>query len=150
MRITFTVYGRPATQGSKRAFVRTKKDGSKVAIVTEDNKRLLAWRQEVASAALQVYDGPLITGPVRLSVEYFYHRPQSHYGRGRNARTLSASAPVLLKTTTPDLSKLTRAIEDALSGVLYRDDALIVDRHDSKCWGERDMAVVTVETVEEA
>lgn len=147
--IVFTVYGKPATQGSKRAFViKPQGGGTPRAIVTENDKRCQPWRQEVAAAAAKAYDGPLIIGPVRLRVEYVYVRPKSHYGTGRNAEIIKASAPYH-KTTIPDLSKLTRAIEDALSGVLYRSDSLIAERHDSKRWGIRDRATITVEPLSE-
>ncbi len=145
--ITFTVYGRPATQGSKRARIVTKKDGRQVAIVTEMNEKLFDWRQEVASAAMKVYNGPLITGPVRLTVKYTYPRGPTHFGTGRNTGKLKASAPKH-KLTTPDLSKLTRAVEDAMKGVIYRDDSRITERSDSKGWGERYETIVTVEALE--
>ena len=149
MKLEFTVYGKPATQGSKRAFIIPGKGAAKPrAILTEDNKRNKPWRQEVAAAALASYDGPLLVGPVRLTVRYCYPRPKSHYGTGRNAHSLKDSAPTH-KTTIPDLSKLTRSIEDAMSGVIYNDDSQIVERHDSKHWGVRFETVITVEAIDE-
>lgn len=146
--ITFTIYGKPATQGSKRAFVIYPKEGGRPrAVVTENDKHCEPWRQEVASAAMKVYDGPLITGPVRLTVKYTYPRGPTHFGTGRNAGKLKASAPKY-KLTTPDLSKLTRAVEDALKGVIYQDDSRITERSDSKGWGERYETIVTVEALE--
>ncbi len=145
--ITFTVYGKPATQGSKRAFVIKPKDGGKYrAGITEDNDQCYSWRQEVASAAAAAYDGALLLGAIELRVEYTYPRPASHFGTGRNAAKLKATAPKY-KLTIPDLSKLTRAVEDAMAGVIYRNDSRIVLRRDSKVWGERYETTVTVEEV---
>lgn len=121
--IQFTVYGRPAQQGSKRAFVRNGR-----AILTEDNSdRQRQWYNAVASRAAEYMNGrDLIQGPLRLSVEFRFKRPKSHFGSGKNASVLKASAPVLHEQT-PDISKLIRCTEDAMSGVVYGDDRQICE-----------------------
>ncbi len=48
----------------------------------------------------------------------------------RPAVTPKRSTPPATKR--PDLDKLTRAVLDALSGIVWRDDSLIVDLHPSK------------------
>ena len=129
-RIDFFVYGQPATQGSKRAFVTP----SGVALA-DDNPRLKDWRAAVAQAARQAYRGPLLEGPVALDLTFRRPRPKGHFGTGRNAGTLKSSAPPR-PTSKPDVTKLARAVEDALTGVIWRDDAQVVSLWASKLWGD--------------
>src|SRR5690606_25696178 len=54
-------------------------------------------------------------------------RPRSHYRTGRNAHLLRDSAPAR-PTGAPDLSKLARATEDALTEAgVWKDDAAVVE-----------------------
>lgn len=124
MTLSFTVLGVAAPQGSLRAFV-SKRTGR--AFVTQANKRTMPWRQEVAARALQA---PRVAGeewPTREAVAlwavFYLPRPNGHYGK----KGLRPSAPKY-PAKKPDLSKLVRAAEDALSGIAYDDDARIV-RH---------------------
>ena len=115
--IGITVVGRPRPAGSKRSY-----NGHVVA----DNPYVENWMQEVRSAAAKVCGkAPLIETPVELSAVFEFARPKCHYGSGRNAGTLKASAPVEM-AHTPDLCKLIRAVEDALTKTVWKDDAQIV------------------------
>ena len=49
---------------------------------------------------------------------------------------LKDSAPVF-KDTAPDLSKLWRAVEDSLTGIVYKDDSQVVQLALQKRWGTR-------------
>ena len=121
--VGFTVCGKPQTAGSKRAFV-NKKTGR--AIVTEDNKKGKPWRADVQAAARDAIQlEELLTGPLVLEVSFYFVRPKSHFGSGKNAKVLKPSAPTH-PATRPDTTKLLRALEDALTGVLWRDDSQIV------------------------
>ncbi len=143
MTITFQVYGKPATAGSKKAYAFKRKDGSLGANVTADDPKALLWRNAVAVAAHEAYDGPLLTGPIILEVRIEFPRPGVHFGKGRNADKLKPSAP-RWHIQKPDLGKLVRAIEDALKGVLFRDDSQIFHHVTGKCWGERYHTEVTL------
>ncbi len=155
--IQLTVYGRPQQRGSKSPHVVRRKDGSPVTkngrevIATRDsNKKSGPWMAAVSAEAAKVYDGrPLLFGPVRLSVVFYFARSKGHYGSGRNAGRLKPSAPEF-HAQQPDLSKLIRTIEDALSGVVYKDDAQISSygtmRKDWTDSSER--AIITVESLE--
>lgn len=125
--VELVVYGRPAPQGSKKGFVR----GGRVAMV-EMSKHVKPWRSDVRDAALSFLHRtnrtryPL-TGPLSVDMVFSIARPKGHYGTGRNAGVLKASAP-RFPASMPDLSKLLRATEDALTSAgLWKDDALVVD-----------------------
>jgi Holliday junction resolvase RusA-like endonuclease len=130
--IEFTVLGEAAPAGSKRAF-QNKKTGA--LIVTDASKGSKPWQAEVrAAAAAHVNGGGLLTGPLRVEFTFYKPRPSGHYGTGRNAGTLKASAPPF-PATRPDVLKLSRGVEDALTGVLWRDDAQIVSEQLEKRYG---------------
>lgn len=117
-RIAFDVAGLPVPQGSTRAFV-TK--GGK-AIVTHDNGgNLRAWREAIATEARGAA-ASLLEGPVAVRATFLLPRPAGHSGR----RGLLPSAPAF-PVRKPDGDKLGRALLDALTGVVFLDDAQVVD-----------------------
>lgn len=124
--ITFTVYGIAQPKGSMRAYVPR---GMKFPIVTDSNRNAKSWAQLVAqgaSNALAAIPGAaILDGPVRLSVLFYLPRPKKY-----QIRKWTAQTPAHL--TAPDLDKLIRSIGDALTGVVYRDDAQVVDLLTSK------------------
>jgi len=135
MNLEFTVFGKPETAGSKRAFVIPGKDGGKPrARIVDDNPKTKSWQGQVAYTAKRAWPSmTLALGPVFLRATFYFARPDGHYGTGRNAGKLKPSAPKH-HTQTPDSLKLMRAIEDAFTGVLYKDDRQIVDETHGKRW----------------
>lgn len=125
----FTVHGLPAPQGSKRHVGR--------GIMIESSKNVKPWREAVKHAALDAIDGNSpVEGPIRLSIVFWMPRPKSHYGTGRNASVLKSSAPFWC-ARTPDLSKLVRSTEDALTDAgVWRDDAQVVQLKVTKVYTE--------------
>ena len=110
--ITFTVAGMaPAPQGSKRHVGNGR--------MIESCKTVTPWRILVAQAAV-ASGAQLIRGPLSMSAVFLFTRPRGHYG----AKGLKPSAP-RWHSVKPDGSKLLRSTEDALSGVLFEDDARI-------------------------
>lgn len=63
--------------------------------------------------------------PLSLECDFIFERPSSHFGSGRNAGKLKASAkpePV----SRPDTSNLIKLVEDALNENAFKDDSRIV------------------------
>src|SRR5207244_637695 len=102
----------------------------------------------VAQVAAENFTQDPLTGPVVIHFTFYRQRPAAHYGTGRNSGTLKASAPVY-PTTRPDALKLARGVEDALTGIVYRDDAQIVEERLFKRYG-RPGCEVKVWRVEQA
>ncbi len=92
-----------------------------------------AWREDVREVVMRVYGGPRLQA-CRLALVFVRARPQGHYGSGRNAGRLRAGAPKL-PTPRPDALKLARAVEDALTGILYADDAAVCELAVAKTYG---------------
>jgi Holliday junction resolvase RusA-like endonuclease len=139
--ISFRVYGRPAPQGSKRAFA-IRKNGvptGKVAVIESSHDRVKSWRQAVleAAAVAMPNDLPgqdhLLDGAISIAITFVLPRPKSHYRTGRNAGILRDRAP-RHPHGTPDLSKLLRATEDGLTSVVWHDDAQVVKAAISKVY----------------
>jgi Holliday junction resolvase RusA-like endonuclease len=112
--ITFTVQGMaPAPQGSRKHI------GNGRTI--ESCKQVKPWRLLVAEAAT-TSGATLLRGPVSMSCVFLFNRPKGHFtAKG----TLRPSAPAF-HCVKPDGSKLLRSTEDALSKLIYEDDARIV------------------------
>lgn len=136
--VVFTVNGKAEPRGSK---TRTRWG------VRDDNAKSGPYMAHVADVAAHVMAGrPLLEGPLTASFTFYRPRPKSHFGSGRNAAVLKPSAPDRPETK-PDLLKTARAIEDALTGVVYRDDAQIVEEHLAKYFGEPARVDVVVRRV---
>ena len=135
----FIVNGTPAAQGSKRAFVVKGR-----AVMVDADKKLKPWRQAVTDAAAEERgDNPLFMGPVRVRVRFVFPRPKSHYGTGRNAEVLKPNAPLFVDKK-PDIDKLLRAIFDALTGVVFKDDSQVTTVESSKVYGAYSQAIIEV------
>lgn len=138
MAIAFTVTGTPEPGGSKKAYVVNER-----AVVVDANPRVKGWRDQVASAALQVRPADLLRGPLAVEFTFFVPRPKGHYGTGKNAGVVKDSAP-RYPAARPDVLKLARGTEDALTDVLWADDALIVEERLMKLYGEPARCEITV------
>jgi len=118
-----TVRGRPAPQGSKSFKGRAGGKG----VMVESSKHVKPWRTDVKHAALAAVGDAwtLLDGPLVVSMVFTFPRPKGHWRTGRNAHLLRDSAPTR-PATIPDLSKLVRSTEDALTQVVWTDDARVV------------------------
>ena len=131
MTIIIRVFGTPGPQGSKR-FMGVSKAGK--GILVESSSKVKVWRESVKAAAWEVLNARLcdldaipvvergllrktggMSGPIHLEVTFTMARPKS---------AKKGAVP----STRPDLSKLIRSTEDALTDVgAYEDDARIVE-----------------------
>ena len=143
--VAFTVPGVAAPGGSKKAF-RHAKTGK--IVVTDDAKNNKGWRAKVSLFGSQAMAGrdPL-EGPLDVTWVFLVRRPRGHFGTGRNFDRLKPGAP-RHPTTKPDVTKLVRAAEDALTGVVWADDAQIVRQRAEKRYGNPGL-VVTVTPIGE-
>lgn len=134
--LEFTVLGAAKTAGSKRAFINP---NTGKAIVTDDNPRSKPWMAEVRAAGHQAWmaamppGASLLNDALAVDLTFYRQRPRQHFGQGRNSGSLLSSAPAY-PAKKPDLLKLARAIEDALTGTIWIDDARIVSETLRKRW----------------
>lgn len=118
MTLEFRVYGVAQPMGSKRAFV---PKGWTRPIITDTNRNLKSWQQLVAEQAahaitvLPAAERAILDAGVRLTVAFYLPRPKSLPKR------------VTAHTKAPDLDKAVRGLCDALTRVVFQDDAQICD-----------------------
>ena len=138
LELSFTVYGKPAQMGSKRAFVFGKEGPNPRAVMTDDNSaKRKAWATSVAQVAADAMKGrPISDKPIQVIARFFFARPKSHYGTGKNASKLKASAPHR-HSQSPDLDKLERCLNDAMTGIVFRDDKQICEAVSGREWTDQ-------------
>jgi len=140
--IAFTVHGLAQPAGSKRGFAFKRQNGSTGVAISDANPKSREWKNYVAATARTAYDGPLLRGPLKVYFAFHVPRPKGHYG----AKGLRASAPAR-PAVKPDVLKLARAVEDALSGVIWNDDAQIVEEYLSKQYAAHAYVEIRIEPI---
>lgn len=129
-RLQYWVAGEPIPQGSKRVW---KGPQGQLHMREDAGVRHTTWRYELAAQArLAMSEAGLVTPfrqPIYVALHFAIHRPQSHYGTGRNSEALVPRAP-LYPTKPPDIDKLVRAVYDSMTSIVWVDDAQVVrDAH---------------------
>lgn len=74
--------------------------------------------------------------PLIMSCRFYYERPQSHFGTGKNAGILKPSFVDAEPISRPDADNLLKLVGDALSGYAFDDDARITEAHVLKAYAE--------------
>jgi Holliday junction resolvase RusA-like endonuclease len=138
--LKFTVYAKPVPQGSMKGFVIPGKNGAKArAILTSANSKLRPYRGEVIREAMDALFRANIAEPmagkhipVSLVLDFYLERPPSAPKKRREM------------VVKPDLSKLVRSTEDAMTGVIYADDAQVVEMSLRKHYGSPERVEISV------
>lgn len=140
--IQFFVAGIPGTAGSKK-FVGMSKAGRGI-IVDSSGKKGKDWRNLVASTGQEAfYERDPFTGPLALYVHFVLPFRKSDL---RKDGTPKPSAPHH-HTTKPDATKMLRAVEDALTGIAWKDDAQIARQIVTKTYGAKPGATITISII---
>ncbi len=119
--ISFSVRGTPRPQGSKNAY--PTKSG-KVHQV-ESSKGLPDWRADVKAAAERVWTNPPTELPLYVVLNFQFIRPKSVSVKKRP-----------YPSVRPDGDKLERAILDAITKVIFKDDCQVVQCLRTEAYGE--------------
>jgi Holliday junction resolvase RusA-like endonuclease len=122
--LTFALEATPIPQGSKVPF----KLGDRILMVDSADRKtktrrsgsLKRYKEQLSATAAHAMTGEPWTGPIELECVFVVPRSKSHY---TSKGALTKSAP---SVPGGDLDKLIRAVGDALSKVVYRDDVQIV------------------------
>ena len=118
--LTFTAFGQPAPQGSKRHVGK--------GVMVEASKHTKPWREAVKSAALEAFrNRQPMDGPLAVKIDFTFNRPRAHYRLGKNAHVLRDDAPFMpASKATPDIDKLVRACLDACTDAgVWHDDSQV-------------------------
>ncbi len=141
----FFVPGLPAPGGSKKAFNWRAKDGrSGTSIVDAGGQKNKNWRAAVSYAAHEAMIGSGLKEPFRrplyLSIVFALPRPAGHFGKHGNLLASATAWPL----KRPDTTKLLRSTEDALTHIVWIDDALVVAMHITKIYASPVGAEITI------
>lgn len=117
--IEFQVHGLPIPQGSTRVWMVNGKP-----ITTSSAKGLGPWRRLVADVAQRYAPSQPWDGPVHIELQFGLPKPKSAPKKRR-----------VWPDKRPDLDKLTRAVLDALTYVVFSDDSQVVEIHATKDYG---------------
>lgn len=141
--IRFEVLGQPATKGSARAFVVRRGGGPPRAIITNDaGEKAKTWAAVVGDAARKAMGTARpFDGPIRVAVTFHLPRPQAHFN---SKGALKPNAPTHVDRK-PDGDKLERCTWDALTGIVFTDDARIASWTGEKRYSDDGRTGATVE-----
>ncbi len=135
---SFTIPGKPVAW--QRAGMNGAGKGPAV-LYTKSPSR--AYQSLIREAAQKVW----LTGPsdagFLLGVYLYVKRPKSHF----NKKGLKADAPVKCMRR-PDLDNLSKQVGDALNGVVWHDDAQVVDLNARRIWGDTDFLSVNMVVIQ--
>jgi hypothetical protein len=156
-KIEFTAYGEAKPAGSKTGFVVKTKSGKSRAVVVDACKTTKPWQAVVSVAAREAIAECVVAGgsvcsstnemfdsALWAAMRFYFPRPKSHFN---SKGQLKLKAPAFV-TKKPDALKLARAVEDAMTGIVYRDDSQIVSENISKHYGEPARCEITIQTLE--
>lgn len=121
--ITFFVPGTPIPKGSMNGRV-TRAKGRPIAMVyDQQGRKLKNWQEAIKWAAIAHRRAPVTEArqAFRIRLVFQFPRPKNQL-TSRGKRTVKFRP---LPTVKPDVDKLTRAVLDALSGTIYKDDAQV-------------------------
>ena len=132
-KLEFWVPGNPKPAGSKRGFFRP---GMKHVAIVDACKESKPWKAQVSATVAQQLppDFKLFEGPLAVRFVFQRERPKGHTKPNGDLNANGRRNPY--PTTKPDVLKLSRAVEDACTGILYADDAQIVEESICKIWGK--------------
>jgi Holliday junction resolvase RusA-like endonuclease len=139
--LTITLAGAPQGKGRARGVLRAGRIGHYTPAATRSYEAM------VRSAAMDALAGrPPLDLPLQFDLRAVFPVPGSWSERKRQ----KALAGEIKPAKRPDLDNIAKTWNDALIGVVYRDDALIVQMSLVKRYGPRPLVTVTVTPMETA
>jgi crossover junction endodeoxyribonuclease RusA len=133
--LDFTVYLRVEPQGSKKAIPH--KATGRIILIDVKSRELKAFRLALGAIARgKVSEIPWapVHVPLKVQLDCFFIRPESV----KNRRFPSVK---------PDVDKAARSCLDAMTGIVYADDAQVVQLIATKNYGDREKVRVRVEVL---
>ena len=117
--LNFVIPGSPIGQGRPKF---STINGHPKAYDPEKSRNYKAYVRMLATQAMKETCFEMIDGPCALLINAFFEVPKSKSKRFREAALNGTERP----TKKPDADNIVKAIQDALNGLAYKDDAYIV------------------------
>ena len=132
---------------TKRGFVNPKTGRVIIADKAKGKHGYTAALRMFAEQTVNDTDWKITRNPVMLVIDFYFTRPIGHFGTGRNAGSVKASAPKHM-IVKPDLTNLLKSTEDALKGIVWHDDSQVVGMQLAKVYGEKELVRIQVAELE--
>src|SRR5690625_3135861 len=126
----FTIPGQAVPQGRPRARIIGRGQNRKVMMY--DPKESKEYKDYVALIAKQYAPKIQYEGELSVNLDIYRQIPKSTSKRKRELY----NARLIRPTVKPDVTNYAKAIEDALNGIIYKDDSQIVDLKISKYYSD--------------
>ena len=139
MEYNYIVYGNPAAQKRHRHFNRGK--------FTQTYDPSKTDKQDFVSQIIQQRPKTPFVYPLIVSINFYFNRPKSHYGSGKNADKLKQSAP-FFHTSKPDIDNLIKFVLDAMNGIFFKDDYLITKIKSEKNYSDTPRTTIKIIAME--
>ena len=136
-KLMFEIPGSPIGQGRPKF---STINGHAKAYDPEKSRNYKAYVRMLATQAMKDSGFTMIEGPCVLRIDAYFEVPKSKSKKFREAALSGLEYP----TKKPDLSNIIKGIEDALNGLAYKDDALIVKLGVVKLYSEIPRVEVTL------
>lgn len=104
-------------------------------VIIYDPKTAEPWRKAVAYAVRECVEFPY-EEPLDLTLTFYFPRPKSHYGTGKNSGRIKGSAPKH-HAQKIDIDNAIKSTLDAMNMVLYLDDKQVTRVIAQKLWAPR-------------
>lgn len=139
--IEFTIPGNPQAQGRPRATTRGRGKNKKIMMYDPEESR--DYKQYVALIARQYAPKTVLEGALCVRMKIFREIPKSTTKKDRTLCLAGLKRPV----TKPDNTNYAKGIEDALNGIIYKDDSQIVDLQIQKYYSDNPRVEITVSEI---
>lgn len=127
--LAFEIPGQPIGQGRPKF---STINGHARAYDPEKSRNYKAYVRMLATQAMKDSGFTMIEGPCSIEIFAFFEVPKSKSKKFREAALNGLERP----TKKPDLSNIIKGIEDALNGLVYKDDSSIVSLKIQKYYSE--------------
>jgi len=142
--VTISLLGQPQGKGRARSFMYRKKQTGLLAIGHHTPERTTTYEGMIRTAAMQELGNcPAFDCPVEITLRAIFPVPASWSERKRQKAITGEIKP----GKKPDLDNIAKAWNDALNGVVYRDDSLICRMTLDKRYGPQALVAVTVKPI---
>lgn len=138
MQIEFTIPGEPIPQARPRA------SRQRGRVVMYDPPKSRDYKQYVALIARQYAPKKLYEGELDVHLKIYRPIPKSTTKKNRALKNAGIKRPIV----RPDNSNYAKGIEDALNGIIYKDDSQIVDLKVSKFYSDDPRVEVKIRELE--
>jgi Holliday junction resolvase RusA-like endonuclease len=135
------VPGTPVAKGSTHSFLH--KTTQRIITLQTNAAKQRPWASLIALSAKGAMAGGPVGGPVSVHMDFRMPRPKNHHRTGKFAAMLRPDAPTW-HTKAPDLDKLVRCVFDALTGIVFHDDAQVCCHGALKVYGGGEGVHITV------